>query len=299
MESAKGPGGAWQRTGLWDFVQTRSISEQAVSLYVTLSCISVSKFNTCCIYSHPQKCPSGGHLRFPRNFLALKIVGKAQECDLSVTGHPTVDKPFRWLISCSVLGCFEAPPICILTLLAILSPAHADAFQQTHTCMDFASWILQEGFLARCSHQTVSFSHLNKISPLGDTAISSFHPSLNSQVTRGCETAHFTKARWAQEQHLTPDTVTRCGSVLSAVHLEPNASSSHQGAQLPQGAGALSQETWAGIHCTSWIKMQLSRVFWASLLHHTFRKPVRKVVLTCTGWCVLIQPPLYCSTAPF
>lgn len=90
----------------------------------------------------------------------------------------------------------------------------ADDFQQTHTCVDFAGWILEEGLLAHCSHQIASFSHL--ISSLGDAAISSFHPSLNSQVTRGCETAHFTKAGSAQEQYLTPDTVVHCGLVLLA-----------------------------------------------------------------------------------
>lgn len=37
-------------------------------------------------------------------------------------------------------------------------------------CVDFASWNLQEGLLAHCSNQTVSFSNLNKISPLGDAA---------------------------------------------------------------------------------------------------------------------------------
>lgn len=143
----KGPGGAWQRTGLWDFVQTRSISEQAVSLYVTLSCISVSKFNTCCIYSHPQKCPSGGHLRFPRNFLALKIVGKAQECDLSVTGHPTVDKRFRWLMSFSVLGCFLKHP----------QHAHWPYLQSHHQPTQMLSnrhirgWILLAGFYRKVS----------------------------------------------------------------------------------------------------------------------------------------------------
>jgi len=119
----------------------------------------------------------------------------------------------------------------------------ADAFQQTHTRVDFASWILQEGFLTHYCHQTVSFSHLSKISPLGDAAVSSFPPSLNSQVTRGCETAHFTKATSAQEQYLKPDTAARCGSVLSTCSgLEPNASSSHQGTELLLGARALSQE---------------------------------------------------------
>lgn len=53
---------------------------------------------------------------------------------------------------------------------------------EKHTRGDFASWIFQEGFLAHCSHQTLSFSHLNKISPMGDAAISSFHPSLNPKL---------------------------------------------------------------------------------------------------------------------
>lgn len=85
--------------------------------------ISASKFNTSCISPHPQKnYPSENQLSVPRNFLALKIVGKAQECDLSVTGHLIVDKPFRWLVSYSVLGCFEALPVCMLTYL---QPPHS------------------------------------------------------------------------------------------------------------------------------------------------------------------------------
>lgn len=73
-----------------------------------------------------KNCPLGAQLRLPRNFLALKVVGKAQECDLSAIGQPTVDKPFRWLISCTVSGCFEAPSVCTLALLAVSSPTHAD-----------------------------------------------------------------------------------------------------------------------------------------------------------------------------
>lgn len=73
--------------------------------------------------------------------------------------------------------------------------------------MDFASWILQEGFLAHCSHQKVSISHHNKISLLGAAAVSSFHQSSNSQVNRGCETAHLMKTSSAQEQHLAPEAV--------------------------------------------------------------------------------------------
>lgn len=45
------------------------------------------------------------------------------------------------------------------------------------------------------SPSSVCLSHFNKISPLGVAAVSSFHPSLNSQVTRGYETAPFTKTR--------------------------------------------------------------------------------------------------------
>lgn len=168
--SVKGPGGAWQRTGLWDFVQliSRNIHVWAGNfLYMTLSCISVSKINTCCISY--KNCPSGAQLKFPKHFLALKIVGKAQECDLSVTGCPTggVDEPFRCLISCCGLGWLEAPLICRLTPLVMSSSAHADGVwfpTQMHTCVDFASWILQEGFLVHRSHQTGSLiltrSHL-------------------------------------------------------------------------------------------------------------------------------------------
>lgn len=91
----------------------------AGSFFMTLACISMSKYNTSCISPQWQKnYPSGAQLSFPRKFLVLKIVGKAQECDLSVTGHLIVDKPFRWLIPCCVLGCFEALPVCTLTLLA-------------------------------------------------------------------------------------------------------------------------------------------------------------------------------------
>lgn len=80
--------------------------------------------------------PSRAQLSFPRNFLALKIMGKAQECDLSVTGHLIVDKPFRWLISCSIFRCFEALPVCMLTLLAA-SPQPCRYFEQRHTCEHF------------------------------------------------------------------------------------------------------------------------------------------------------------------
>lgn len=160
---------------------------------MTLACISLNKFNNSCISPHPQRnYPSGAQLSFPRKFLALKIVGKAQECDLSVTGHLIVYKPFRWLVSCSVLGCFEALPVCMLTLLAASpQPMQMLSNRHIHVCI-LLTRLNQEGFLPHCS---VCLSHLHKISPLGVTAISSFHPSLNSQVTRAYETALFTKSR--------------------------------------------------------------------------------------------------------
>lgn len=187
-----------------------SVPEQAISFHMTLSCISVSQPNTCCIYPNAQTSSFGGlGLGFQEN------VQKPQECDL---GHAAVDKPFRWLISSSGLGWFEAPPVRTLTLMqSHCQPGQvADAFQQTRMGVHFTSWSLQAGFLAHCSHQTVSFSHLNKLSPLGHAAISSFHPSSNSEVTRSCETAHFTQTRPAREQDLTPDSVVRCGWVCSA-----------------------------------------------------------------------------------
>lgn len=40
-----------------------------------------------------KNCPSGAQFKSLRYFLALKIVGKAQECGLCVTGYLAVEKP--------------------------------------------------------------------------------------------------------------------------------------------------------------------------------------------------------------
>lgn len=82
-------------------------------------------------------------------------MGKAQECDLSVTGHLIVDKPFRWLISCSIFRCFEALPVCMLTLLAASpQPMQVLSNRDIHVSI-FLTRLYQEGFLAYCSHQVV------------------------------------------------------------------------------------------------------------------------------------------------
>lgn len=245
--------------------------------------------------------PLEPQVRFPRNSLVSEIVGRAQEHDLSVTGHPTVGKLLGDWSPALLWDVSNHPQLAHWPYLqSHRQPMQmADAFQQTHMCGAFASWIFQEGFLAHCSHQTLSFSHqtlsfshLNKISPLGDAAISSFHPSLNLKLPEAVRQL----ISLEQDQlgtNISPQMrwVTAVQSACAV--LEPDASSSHQGAQLLLGARALSKETSAWICWSSRIKNQLSRVSWACLLHGTFRKPVRRVVLTqdmC--WSSL------CSTAP-
>lgn len=163
---------------------------------MTLACISVSKSSTSCISPQWQKnYPSGAQLSFPRKFLALKIVGKAQECDLSVTEHLIVVKPFRWLIPCCVLGCFEALPVCMLTLLAA-SPQPMQMFSSRHiqVCI-LLTRLYQGGFLAHCSHQivfaflTFTRSHLWE-SQLFPVSIPLWIPELPE-----AETAPFMKSR--------------------------------------------------------------------------------------------------------
>lgn len=109
--------------------------------------------------SPTENYPSGAQISFPRNFLALKILGKAQECDFSVTGHLIVDKPFRWLISCYVLGCSEALPVCTLTLLAASpQPMQMLSNRHIHVCILLTRLYREVSWLTALTKRCLSFS---------------------------------------------------------------------------------------------------------------------------------------------
>lgn len=217
--------------------------------------------------------PSGAQLCFPRNFLALKIVGKAQECDLSVTGHLIVDKPFRWLISCSVFGMLWSTPSLHTDPTWSLPTARADAFQQTHTCVHFAHWTLQEGFLAHCSHQaafvfrTLTRSHLWE-SRLFPVSIPLWLPELPEAMSS------FHKSQTPQNQDLTADTagwlwlgaLGLCWFGVECFQQPPRCLAS---------PGSWSSEPWSTAHHTLTTSYQAS----PKPICSTFWKPVRKVVL--------------------
>lgn len=98
--------------------------------------------------------PSRAQLSFPRNFLALKIMGKAQECDLSVTGH-LIGKnlsggwslaPFSDVLKHSQFACWPSlqPP-----------HSHADTLNRDIHVSIFLTRLYQEAFLDYCSRQVV------------------------------------------------------------------------------------------------------------------------------------------------
>lgn len=114
--------------------------------------------------SPTENYPSGAQISFPRNFLALKILGKAQECDFSVTGHLIVDKPFRWLISCYILGCSEALPVCTLTLLAASSqPMQMLSNRHIHVCILLTRLYREVSWLTALTKRCLSFSLLQDL----------------------------------------------------------------------------------------------------------------------------------------